>query len=269
MHMNSRAFVANIAIIVALMALASAVEVLLPLFGRGEAGKGRRVANLSLTALAFALNWILTSLTATVALGLSVKPTSVFAKAALPLAVQIALTVLILDFTYGYVSHALMHKIPILWRFHRVHHSDPFVDVTTSFRNHPLEGLWRFLFMMVPAWTLGLPAAGIVTFRLISTVNGVLEHANVRLWRPLDRVVSRIWCTPNMHKVHHSSEQNQTDSNYGNILSLYDRAFGTFTDTGEAYRVAYGLEQTDSKQVRSFLGLLAVPFERVRKVSPH
>jgi sterol desaturase/sphingolipid hydroxylase (fatty acid hydroxylase superfamily) len=171
----------------------------------------------------------------------------------------------VLDFMYGYAAHVLLHKIPMLWRVHRVHHSDPFVDVTTSLRQHPIEGLWRFIFMTIPAWILGLPAAGIVVYRLVSRVNGILEHANIRLWRPFDRAGSLVWCTPNMHKVHHSNEPAETDSNYGNILSIYDRAFGTFTNTDRARHVVYGLKETDVAEPRSFVGLLTHPFERERR----
>ena len=261
--MSSQMFLGNVATILALMAAAAVIEVFLPLFERGESSKGRARANLSLTAVTLGFNWVLTSVTAIVAL--SLKPAGIFAMTKLPFAVQVLVTVVVLDFMYGYASHVLLHKIPILWRVHRVHHSDPFVDVTTSLRQHPIEGLWRFIFMTIPAWTLGLPAAGIVVYRLISRVNGILEHANIRLWRPLDRAGSLIWCTPNMHKVHHSNEPAETDSNYGNILSIYDRAFGTFTNTDRAHHVVYGLKETDVADARSFIGLLTHPFEGERR----
>jgi sterol desaturase/sphingolipid hydroxylase (fatty acid hydroxylase superfamily) len=254
--MTTTAFLWNVATMVALMAAAAAIEVFLPLFERGEASQGRAKANLSLIGVTLGVNWALTSLTAIVALKL--RPVALLHK--LPSAVQILITVLVLDFMYGYLSHVLLHKIPIMWRVHQVHHSDPFVDVTTSLRQHPLEGMWRFVFMTIPAWMLGLPAAGIVVYRLISRVNGVLEHANIRLWRPLDRVGSLVWCTPNMHKVHHSNNPVETDSNYGNIFSVYDRVFGTFTNTDRARQVVYGLKETDVAQVRSFTGLLRRPF---------
>jgi sterol desaturase/sphingolipid hydroxylase (fatty acid hydroxylase superfamily) len=183
----------------------------------------------------------------------------------IPTVIEVVITVAVLDFMYGWASHVLLHKIPVLWRVHQVHHSDSFVDVTTSFRTHPIESLWRFLFMTIPAWALGLPAVGIVIYRLISTTNGIFEHANIRVWRPLDRIGSLLWCTPNVHKIHHSDEQSETDSNYGNILSIYDRAFGTFTNTNRAAHVIYGLKETDPAQVRSVGGLLTLPFAGERR----
>ncbi len=258
--MTSTALLWNIATMLALMAVAAVIEVFIPLFERGESSKGRAIPNLSLMAVNLGFNWVLTSVTAIIAL--SLKPVGLLT--ALPFAIQVIVTVLVLDFMYGYVSHVLLHKIPMMWQVHRVHHSDLFVDVTTSLRQHPVEALWRFLFMTIPAWALGLPAAGIVVYRLVSRVNGVLEHANIRLWRPLDRAGSLIWCTPDMHKVHHSNEQVETDTNYGNIFSIYDRLFGTFTNTDRARHVVYGLKEMDVAEARSLIGLLTLPFEGER-----
>ena len=111
-----------------------------------------------------------------------------------------------LDFSVGYLSHRTMHMWPFMWRFHKVHHSDPFVDVTTTYRTHPVETVWRFLFAIVPIWTLGLPAEALLIQRLLQASNGVIEHANIRLWSPLDRVLSLVWVTPNVHKIHHSRQ---------------------------------------------------------------
>jgi len=258
--MNPKAVLTNIAVVISIMALAAAVEVFLPLFPRAKQRPGRVRANLSLMTLGFVVNWSLNSLVAIVAISLAAKPTSLLAMTNLPFAVQVIVTILILDFVYGYLAHVLLHKIPFLWRVHRVHHADPFVDVTTTSRTHPIETMWRFLLMTTAAWSLGLPAAGIVIYRLIGTTNGVLEHANIRLWLPFDRVASLIWVTPNMHKIHHSDEPTETDSNYGNILSLYDRTFGTFTSTDRAPHVVYGLRDPNGADVPSFAGLLTHPF---------
>ena len=257
--MNST-FLWNTAFLLALMAIAAVIEVFIPLFERGESSKGRTTPNLSLTAVNLGVNWLLTAVTAIVAVDL--KPPALLS--ALPFVIQVLITTMLLDFMYGYVSHVLLHKIPMLWQFHRVHHSDRFVDVTTLQRQHPVETLWRFLFVTIPSWALGLPAAGILLYRLASRVNAVLEHSNIRVWRPLDKAGSLIWCTPNMHKIHHSNEQVETDSNYGNIFSIYDRLFGTFTNTDRARHVVYGLKETDAAEARSMVGLLMLPFEGER-----
>jgi sterol desaturase/sphingolipid hydroxylase (fatty acid hydroxylase superfamily) len=177
-----------------------------------------------------------------------------------------SLGVAILDF-FTYVAHWAMHKVPALWRVHRVHHSDPFVDVTTSFRTHPLEGLWRLVWTLVPALAFGLSAQAIVIYRSISLVNALFEHSNLAVPRRLDRALSWIWVTPNMHKIHHSSLPQQTDSNYGNILTLFDRFFRTFTATDRGFALEYGLTDSNPQHVKSLRGLLSMPFQRAPRSS--
>ena len=113
----------------------------------------------------------------------------------LPLWASIVIGVVVLDY-FSYVAHWLMHKLPRLWRVHRVHHSDPLVDVTTAYRQHPFEGLVRFLFAMIPAWALGLPAEAVAVYRLLSASNALLEHMNIKLWQPLDTILSVLLVTP-------------------------------------------------------------------------
>ena len=150
----------------------------------------------------------------------------------------------------------------MLWRFHQVHHSDDFVDVTTTYRTHPVETAWRFLFIFVPVWLIGIPALAVVIQRLVSAANGILEHGNIRLWCPLDRMLSLVWVTPNIHKIHHSRQRAETNSNYGNVLTLYDRLLGTFTPSERAESVVYGLDEVDPARIASFGALMSMPFQR-------
>jgi len=177
------------------------------------------------------------------------------------MAVQIVAGILILDFSAGYLAHRVLHLFPILWRFHRVHHSDDFVDVTTTYRTHPVETVWRFLFVIVPVWMIGIPTLAVVIQRLVSAANGILEHGNIRLWNPLDRALSLVWVTPNVHKIHHSRELAETNSNYGNVLTIYDRMLGTFTPSDRAVSVVYGVNDADPTRIASFGGLLSMPFQ--------
>ena len=154
-----------------------------------------------------------------------------------------------------------MHMWPVMWRFHQIHHSDPFVDVTTTYRTHPVETVWRFLFAIVPVWLLGIPAQAVMIQRLLQATNGIIEHANIRLWAPLDRVLSLVWVTPNVHKIHHSREVSETNSNYANLLTVYDRVLGTYTPAERAASVTYGLDGADATTIASFPGLLAMPFQ--------
>ena len=175
--------------------------------------------------------------------------------------------IVLLDFSAGYLAHRALHLFPILWRFHRVHHSDEFVDATTTYRTHPVETVWRFLFVIIPVWTLGIPAQAVVIQRLVSAANGILEHANIRLWAPLDRLASLVWVTPNVHKIHHSRQLAETNSNYGNVLTIYDRMLGTFTPSDRAESVRYGLDEVDPARSASFRGLVSLPFQPSRQVS--
>jgi sterol desaturase/sphingolipid hydroxylase (fatty acid hydroxylase superfamily) len=256
--MTVREFLINISVILAVMAVAALLETGVPFFAVQTRSQGRRAANLGLTAVVFLLNWGLGSLAGLAALALSIRSTGLLG--GLPRALQIAAGALVLDFSTGYLSHRILHWWPALWRFHRVHHSDDFVDVTTTYRTHPVETVWRFLFAIVPVWVIGIAPAAVVIQRLLQATNGVLAHANIRLWAPLDRLLARVWVTPNIHKIHHSRQLAETNSNYGTILTIYDRMLGTYTPPERALAVIYGLDDADPLRSASFPGLLSIPF---------
>ena len=265
--MSAHQFVTNVAILSTIMVVASVIEAAVPMFARTSSAPRRRSANLGLTAIVFLLNWSLSSAAAILALALSWQAPRAPAMFGLPLSAQIVAGIVLLDFSAGYVAHRALHLFPFLWRFHRIHHSDDFVDVTTTYRTHPVETVWRFLFVIIPVWVLGIPAQAVAIQRLISATNGIFEHGNIRLWKPLDRVLSMFWVTPNVHKIHHSRELAETNSNFGNVLTLYDRLFGTFTASDRAPSVDYGLDDADPERLGSFGGLLSMPFERTAAVS--
>ena len=242
--MTAQEFLSNVSILVGFMVLVSALELAVPLFARGAPGRRRLFVNLGLTAVTFLSNWLL----------LSIAGDGPVATLAWPPVLAIAASVVVLDLS-TYLAHVTMHALPALWSVHRLHHEDRFLDVTTTFRQHPVEGLWRFLWIAVPVFALGLPAAGVVVYRLLSATNAVLEHANLRVWAPLDRLLSLVWTTPNMHKVHHSRVVSETNSNYGNILAVFDRGFGTFTPTVRAFGVTYGLDDGPQELDERAVGL--------------
>ena len=261
--MTAREFAANVGVILTVMALLYSIELVVPLFARDENGEARRPVNLGLMALTLLLNWALISLAAVVSSVPSLHGPAPIRSLGLPMPAVLVISVAALDLS-TYLAHVGMHKIPALWRVHRVHHSDPFLDVTTTFRQHPLEGAWRFLWILVPVWIFGLPAAGVAAYRLLSAINGVFEHANIRLWTPLERILSLFWATPNMHKIHHSRLATETNSNYGNIFALFDRGFRTFTPTDRAFAVVYGLQDDEPIAMRSFSAIMASPFTASR-----
>jgi sterol desaturase/sphingolipid hydroxylase (fatty acid hydroxylase superfamily) len=261
--MTTREFVTNVTIILTVMAVGALLETALPMFGARPWKQDRRAANLGLTAVSFISNWLLASLAATAAMAL--RPAGLMAQLGWPAWIQIVAGIVILDFSVGYLSHRTMHLWPVMWRFHQVHHSDPFVDVTTTYRTHPIETVWRFLFAIVPVWILGIPAQAVLIQRLLQATNGIIEHADIRLWAPLDRVLSLVWVTPNVHKIHHSREVSETNSNYANLLTVYDRVLGTYTPADRATSVVYGLDEGDPAKTASFPSLLSMPFQTAER----
>jgi len=256
--MSARDFLTNVGVILAVMAIAALIETVVPMFVAHTAGHGRRSANLWLTATSIFSNWLLASVAAIAALRL--RPAGLLAQLHWPMWLQIVTGIVALDFSVGYLSHRVMHMWPPMWRFHQVHHSDDFVDVTTTYRTHPVETAWRFLFSIVPVWLLGLPAQAVVVQRLLQATNGIIEHSNIRLWPPLDRVLSLVWVTPNVHKMHHSRDVSETNSNYANLLTVYDRLLGTYTPVDRADSVVYGLSEAERLATASYPQLLSLPF---------
>ena len=251
--------IASVAVILGVMGAVALMETVLPLHTRGRWGRSHLGPNLALTFITFATNFVFnTSLVLTLQwlqpTGFGLLPLVGFPR---PLAAMAA--VLVLDFSF-YLAHVAMHKIPALWRFHRVHHSDPAVDVTTTIRQHPGESVIRYVFMAMAAVSLGVSPAVFAIYRIWSAVNGLFEHANIRMPLRLDSVLSLVVTTPNMHKVHHSRSAEETDSNYGNIVSLFDRLFRTFTPSHRGLNITYGLAGFDDPARQTTAGLLALPF---------
>jgi sterol desaturase/sphingolipid hydroxylase (fatty acid hydroxylase superfamily) len=238
------------------MAFVSAVEIWIPFRARGT--RSAR-PNLALTALFFALNLAVTAPFVIAAEWMSPRQLGLLHLSGLSPVFPVVAGVVLLDFS-AYVVHVLMHKVQWMWRFHRVHHSDTLVDVTTAYRQHPGETLFRFAFTAVPALLLGAPPAAIALYRTLSGVSAVIEHANVKLPEWLDRALRTVIVGPTLHKVHHSRIAAETDSNYGNILSGFDRLFGTFTPAARAALVRYGLDGHDGDAQQSFDGLLRLPW---------
>ncbi|MEM1114199.1 MAG: sterol desaturase family protein [Pseudomonadota bacterium] len=170
-------------------------------------------------------------------------------------------TVLALELA-AYFAHRLMHQVPLLWRFHRVHHSDPVVDFTTTLRNHPLEVLTTAAVATPVTALLGPSLAILIIYQMARSAVVILAHSNIYLPYRLDRMLRHVIITPDYHRLHHAQDRQFTDSNYGVFLTLFDRVFGTasdkpFDDVGALpVGLDYGREMSDSK-----LGtLLAMPF---------
>jgi sterol desaturase/sphingolipid hydroxylase (fatty acid hydroxylase superfamily) len=255
------------AILIAMTVLAL-IEAAIPLRPRTRSNTGHLGPNLVLTLLTVATNLLFTGALVLVLAWQHAHGIGLLNVLDLPPLVQLVTVVLVLDLTY-YVLHVAMHTRPALWRFHRVHHSDPAVDVTTTIRQHPGETIIRSAAIVAVALPLGASPGDFAIYQLLVALTGLLEHANVRLPPGVNRVLALVVTFTDMHKVHHSRDPRFTNTNYGNVVSLWDRAFGTFTPAQNGRRVAYGLDGLDDPALQTTAGLLQMPFqERPRAVSP-
>jgi sterol desaturase/sphingolipid hydroxylase (fatty acid hydroxylase superfamily) len=181
-----------------------------------------------------------------------------FALLAMPAAVEIVAAVLVLDLAW-YATHVTMHRLAVLWPWHLIHHSDPFVDVTTTARQHPGESLLRYIFLAAFAFACGVSPEGFAAYKLAQVAFGMFEHANIRLPQRVESALNLVVTSPAMHKVHHSREQRLTESNFGNVFSLWDRLFGTFVHSRHGRAIDYGIDGEDLAARQSILGLLGRP----------
>ena len=180
----------------------------------------------------------------------------------LPLYVSIIASVVIMDFVI-YVQHVMVHAIPVLWRLHRVHHADPDYDVTTGARFHTIEIILSMLIKFSTILLLGPPVVAVVLFEIILNVTAMFNHGNVGLPLALDRVLRWVVVTPDMHRVHHSIEDDEANSNFGFSLPWWDRLFGTYRDQprGGHQGMTIGIHKYhDAKDVSWITGMLTLPF---------
>jgi sterol desaturase/sphingolipid hydroxylase (fatty acid hydroxylase superfamily) len=144
-----------------------------------------------------------------------------------PLWLAITASVILLDFAI-YAQHVVFHKVPALWRLHRMHHADLDIDVTTGARFHPIEIILSMAIKMVVVVALGAPAVAVVIFEVLLNGTAMFNHANFKLPLGIDRIVRLVFVTPDMHRVHHSAIRRETDSNYGFNLTWWDRLCRTY-----------------------------------------
>ncbi|MGB2231728.1 MAG: sterol desaturase family protein [Flavobacteriaceae bacterium] len=178
----------------------------------------------------------------------------------LGLGLKIFLGLCLLDLFGAYLPHWIEHKVHWLWKVHIVHHSDPHVDTTTANRHHPLESVVRFIFTLIGVIIVGAPIGIIMLYQSTSIVATQFNHANISLNPKLDKILSFFIVSPNMHKVHHHFKMPYTDTNYGNIFSIWDRVFGTFSYLSPN-AIRYGIDVfPDSEKNIKIWELIKQPF---------
>jgi sterol desaturase/sphingolipid hydroxylase (fatty acid hydroxylase superfamily) len=180
----------------------------------------------------------------------------------LPFWFEVIAAVLVLDLAI-YLQHLLMHRQPLLWRLHRVHHADLDIDMTTGSRFHTIEIVFSMLVKWLVIFLLGPALLAVLIFETLLNGMAVFNHANVSLPLKLDRLLRLLLITPDVHRVHHSILRHETNSNYGFNLSIWDRAFGTYIDQPEKGHSAMTIgipEFRDPEQVDRLPGMLTLPF---------
>ncbi len=183
----------------------------------------------------------------------------------MPLWAQIIVGVLLLDMIGAYFIHWLEHQVKWMWKFHLVHHSDTTVDVTTGLRHHPGETVFRIFFTICAVIIVGAPIWMVMFYQSLSVLFAHITHANINMPKALDKILSFVFVTPNMHKVHHHYMQPLSDTNYGNIFSIWDRLFGTFASVDNIAELTYGIDTHMAPEENDRLSnLLRIPFQPYR-----
>lgn len=182
-----------------------------------------------------------------------------------PAWVEMVIAILFLELMI-YIQHVFLHKIPFFWRFHKVHHSDLDLDVSSGLRFHPLEILGSMVYKLGLVAALGPSVMTVVAFEAILNGMALFTHSNIKLPVGLDRALRWVFVTPDMHRIHHSVEQNETDSNYGFNMSVWDRLLGTYIPDGikPQPEIVIGIPQYRRPQDVSLLKLLILPFQSTR-----
>lgn len=180
----------------------------------------------------------------------------------LPFWLKVLISAVLLDMAI-YWQHVASHKIPMLWRVHRVHHADRDIDVSTGNRFHPIEIVLSMLYKFAIIFLLGPAAMGVFLFEVLLNGSAMFNHANVRLPLGIDKVIRFLFVTPDMHRIHHSFHKDETDSNYGFNLAIWDKLFGTYIDQPRDGHddMVIGMKKFQSDKPTSIVWSLLLPFK--------
>ena len=217
--------------------------------------------NLIFFSFTLALNVLIGIATVGVFLWVETSQIGLLSLIELPLWVEVVLGIMLLDFFAQYVAHYILHRVKWMWKFHMIHHSDSKVDATTGTRHHPGDYIIREVFAISAVIVFGIPVAYYALYRIITIFFTYVSHANINVPIWLDKPLSYIFITPHVHKFHHHFERPWTDTNFGNIFSIWDRIFGTFV-YDDPSKIKYGLDVLDSEKDEDVLYQLQIPIDK-------
>jgi sterol desaturase/sphingolipid hydroxylase (fatty acid hydroxylase superfamily) len=222
----------------------------------------RRLNNILLLAVNFVAARLFVPLaTFEVALFAAEREIGLFNIISLPLLLNVVLSLIVFDLLI-YIQHVVFHKINILWRIHRVHHTDLEFDVTTAIRFHPIEIILSMFYKLAAVYLIGPVAFAIILYEILLNGAALFTHSNILLNAKLDRLLRMVFVTPDMHRIHHSVLRDETDSNYGNIFSFWDKLFKTYRLIPKAGYdgMVIGLNEFREASSGQLLQLLKTPF---------
>lgn len=256
----------RLSIFIGVLILMMALEAMFPQRDREQKRQKRWTTNLLLVVMnAFSLK-LLGPITAVIAADYALDHgwgLFAYSPIPLPLYIEIILGIVLLDFAV-YAQHVASHKIPFFWRFHKVHHVDRDIDVTTGIRFHPLESIISMIYKCAIILLLGPITAAVVVFEIVLNASAMFNHANVRLPKKMDSILRLVIVTPDVHRIHHSVIPKETDSNYGFFLSIWDRLCKTYIaqprDTHHGMTI--GLRRYQTAQPSSLIWCLTLPFKK-------
>ncbi len=246
-------------IIIVFLTLFMSLEAWLPYFIHSPYRKKQRLHNVANLLLSFVFN---AALSGVVSYSITVADNTKFGLLHylhLPFVIFLIGGVLISDLN-GYVAHRLYHRIPLFWRFHRVHHSDIELDASSALRLHPFEFIFQATTQATILPLLGVSNISFVLYVALSLPLFIINHANMKFPNWYEKYLSCMFITPNWHRVHHSSYQPETDSNFADVFTIWDRIFKTHK-VKNPEEITYGLETLREKEDQTFWGMLRTPFK--------
>jgi len=257
----------RLGIFAGVLILFSSLEAIFPRRQRNLPRQGRWLTHLGITiidALAVRLLGPLTAMA--VAIWAGAKGIGLFNLTEFPLWVEIVLAFILLDFAI-YLQHVISHRIPLFWRFHKVHHTDRDLDASSAVRFHPIEILLSMIYKCGLVLLIGPAALAVMIFEIVLNASAIFNHANLKLPFGLDRLLRVFIVTPDMHRVHHSVKPFETNSNYGFNFSIWDRVCRTYKAQPQAGHdgMTIGLAEHQSEQPAKLFWSLKLPFAKSAK----
>jgi len=247
-----------------MLILFSSLEALFPRRQRNLPRQGRWLTHLGITVIDSLAVRILGPLTAiAVAVWASGKGVGLFNLTDWPLWFEVTLAFIVLDFAI-YLQHVISHRVPLFWRFHKVHHTDRDLDASSAVRFHPIEILLSMLYKCGLVLLIGPAALAILIFEIVLNASAIFNHANLKLPLWLDRLLRPLIVTPDMHRVHHSVIEGETNSNYGFCFSIWDRLCRTYIAQPQAGHdgMMIGLSEHQSDKPSKLFWSLKLPFAK-------